>query len=366
MKIVIYPARFNRSNAGEILINVLLVRELSKHARVYIVGNCDDVMHYLTRNNPFAHRIITRSSGCFREKLRNAFHHVFSATFIIDPPGHYFDSRDCKGILKHWKCLLRIIYNRLFGIRCIRIGATVGPYTRVNWLIAWLCSLAYSKFGTRELQNFEELHARGFSNLLYTPDPAFLLPTSAFQISKDDATAETHPYISITLRGAIPGVHTGDSYYGALVKSLTRILPVNRNYFLSCQAEDDLLFMMRLFQELQNRGYFVQLIPGILPLDEALEHYRNADAVVTNRLQVALPALLNNTPAFALTDVEHHSKLVNLYTENGLENMLLNIYNPQLKQINLNEEVSKCLEAFAENARQNNELLTLTIQRLVT
>ena len=67
MKIVIYPARFNRSNAGEILINVLLVRELSKHARVYIVGNCDDVMHYLTRNNPFAHRIITRSSGCFRE-----------------------------------------------------------------------------------------------------------------------------------------------------------------------------------------------------------------------------------------------------------------------------------------------------------
>ena len=57
MKKVLYPSRIKDSNLGDVLINSLLIRELSKKATVYLDGDVPSMANIIFSDNPHKENI---------------------------------------------------------------------------------------------------------------------------------------------------------------------------------------------------------------------------------------------------------------------------------------------------------------------
>src|SRR5690606_7270723 len=67
----------------------------------------------------------------------------------------------------------------------------------------------------------------------------------------------------------------------------------------------------------------VEFRDGTLTLDEALKLYASAGVVISNRLHVLLVAILAGSIPVALTDLETHAKITDLFRDNGLDEYLV-------------------------------------------
>lgn len=368
MKNFIYPSRIKKSNLGDILINVLLIREISKYGYVYLDGNVNEMAKLLTMNNPNASNIHFVKKPLFFDGipvfrwLRLLFL-VPHVSFIFDPPGHYFEGKNkSKFILKSIKYFTRALVLRAFNIKVIRLGVTLGPFSDKGWRLQKLISTLYYNISVRDSKNFNELLNRNLHNVSYIDDLSFLFESQDF-INHSKKAAEDSKYIVLSFRGGLEDKHLNKDYLEKVSARLIRFIQDNPEpnctYVLSYQVQEDLEANRYISSQLKE--YKIKHIVKEEQLNflDAIELYFNAKYVITNRLHVALLALLNQAGALIITDLALHHKVVNVYRDLGLQSLLLDCKNETEQDSKLNyEQILAYVDSFDQkriNIKQNIE-----------
>jgi len=331
MKACIYPAHIKKSNLGDVLINTLLIRELSKHCPVFLYGgDVKEMKPLLVMNNPYHHQIFFVSQGSTLDNIPilrwiKLIQYLPQLSHVFDPPGHYSEEKvKRKALLKPLKYILRAKILKLFGIKALRLGVTMGPFSDSGWEMQKKVAKSYQTIAVRDSKNYEELIKRKVENISFIDDISFLYQANDF-INKANGQS-TEPYVIVSFRGSIEGKYTDAPYLEKVTQTLKQVVlnnPFEGTYIFSYQVEEDYAVIQSIAKELAQLGVRYKIIEKQLTFSEAIELYYGASYVYTNRLHVALLAMYNGAAAVAITDVAEHHKLTNVYQDLGLNNILI-------------------------------------------
>ncbi|RZK22459.1 MAG: polysaccharide pyruvyl transferase family protein, partial [Flavobacterium sp.] len=325
----IYPSRIKDSNLGDVLINTLLVREISKYGTVYFDGEIPSLHELIVSNNKFASNIIVvKGIDSFEGKplLRwiNLLKVANKVSYTFDPPGAYFEGNNYfKSKLKFYKYYLRArILKKLFNVDMLRWGISLGPYSEKGYNDQKLLTNVYCDVAVRDSQNYRVLEQKSFENISLIDDLAFLYNKDDFKVLIDnnsDKQKFSNRYIVLSLRGNIEGHVLNEVYLNAVS---VKVLELIKNFFvdipdivLAYQVVEDFESLVFVKSYLEQNGVKVILVDKQLDFASAIGLYSKAEFVVTNRLHVALLAILNDTVPIITTELASHHKLVNIFTD---------------------------------------------------
>jgi len=276
--------------------------------------------------------------------------------YVFDPPGSYADnSEGIKVWLKFLKYFLRGKVLKLLNIKLARVGMSVGPLSTKGMVRQRKLSQVYHLWGLRDSSNFEELQLNGFANLLKVEDLAYLFERNSFECLS--AKKKKMATVCLSFRGAVHSSNLDDHYISGIIQFLkgSKDFLKDKKVLFAYQVEEDRESCILLRERLQTEGVESEMCMARLTMSEALLLYSNVEYVLTNRLHVALLALLCETIAFAVTDVTEHKKLVNIYKDMGLEMLIVDIYNSD--KVCIDENILHSITLFSQIKEQKQSSL---------
>lgn len=375
MKTYIYPSRIKASNLGDTLINMSLIRELSTHGKVVLDGNNPELLHLAQHNNPFKDNIKVISGyklfyGLPVLRWINLLLIINKTTMVFDPPGHYSEGGNFnKFILKSLKYYFRVNILKFLKIKVSRIGITLGPFSNMGWNIQKNTFKTYHNVSVRDSNNYKLIQDKGIKNIKLISDLAFLYDSKIFT-TNSVKPLEHDKYIVISFRGSIEGEHINEVYINNVCNRLIEtITSKNFNSFkiiFSYQVYEDLEIIKLFYNKLIHFNLRCTLLDNQLNMEEATKLYSSAEFVFTNRLHVALISLLSKTPSLVITDMKNHHKLVNVYNDLGLADLIID------SKINVDntsyfntQEIYKSMEKFNHYSNNLSDRLKYDIKNIV-
>jgi polysaccharide pyruvyl transferase WcaK-like protein len=378
MKSCFYPAHIKKSNLGDVLINTLLIRELSAHSKVYLYGGTveEDMKRLLLLNNPYQQNVIIISKGSILDKIPilrwlKLLPYLTTGSHVFDPPGHYAEEKaKHKNFLKPLKYILRAKLLRLFGVKALRLGVTLGPFTKFDWERQKGVAKSYQTIAVRDSKNFDQLQSMGFQNITFIDDISFLYKKEDFIDSDKLKDKKLDPYIVVSFRGNVEGQETDDVYLNNVKQTLKKVVsenPFEGVYVFSYQVKEDFQVIQSIATEFASLGLRYKIIEKQLSFSEAIDLYYGADQVYTNRLHVALFAMFNDTPAIVVTDFNTHHKLVNVYKDLGLGAILFDSGQVSERSLYLSEEkLEEMKNSFNDSSLKKRIKIQKTITELIS
>lgn len=117
------------------------------------------------------------------------------------------------------------------------------------------------------------------------------------------------------------------AYKEKLTARLTAIVPVLAKKYqilFTHQCNEDFSYMKYLYGLLPVKDN-VKLVDELVTLDNGDEYYGRAAMTFSNRLHVMLLAYKFGSPTVCITDVKHHRKIADIFHDNSLDNVLIDI-----------------------------------------
>lgn len=344
--IVIYPSRIKTSNLGDILINVLLIRELSKYGRVYVDGAIPSMEELVKINNDYNDNIrivkgIPFLSGRPVFRWVNMLHLLPKVSVVFDPPGAYSEGRKRnKFYFKFLKYYGRAKVLSFFQGKVMRWGVSLGPFSDKGYKLQAKLSAVYGDTAVRDSKNYERLLKERFRNLSLIDDLSFLYKPGNFTGLLGSGTYGKD-YIVLSFRAAIEGKAVDHEYLNRIILKIKQLITdrssKDHTILLAYQVREDLEAIQLIQKELGKFQINAGLVDRQLDLAGAISLYFNASLVITNRLHVALLSFLNGTPAMVITDTRKHHKLVNIYHDLGLDELMIDCDLPDTLCLDLNK-----------------------------
>lgn len=331
MKRILYPARIESDNLGDVLINGLLIRELSKHAMVYLKGEPNkEIVNLIFERNQFKENIkvlpidISSFSKAKIGVLKTLFRSI-KFDFSFETPGHICSRPQLlNSVFKIFIDLSKILIYRIFGVKYVRFGVTLGPYRGIEWKFVKFISQISYKTVVRDEENYNLLNRKKISNIFYKPDLAFLL----FQnpLIKNKSIEEKYQSdILLSFRGAIKGKGIEPLYFNLIKNGIISFLSKKNglNLKLTHQVETDFEVNTLINKEINLLDVNNELCDEKLSFSDAVNYYSNAKIIVTNRLHVFLFAMCVGTITGIITDKVNHKKLVSILNDLNLGDVFI-------------------------------------------
>lgn len=346
---ILYSARFKKDNIGDLLINVLLIKELANHRKVMVEGVLPKYVERLIGTNE---NVVYLNKGWHKRLDYPVVHwiallpYLSSIKYVFGVPGHAKITGSTKSMLRGAKNMIKAMVLKLLGKKFIMVGVTLEYSKGMAYYLTKKMSKSYSLIAVRDKQNFEQLKKAKISNIKLIDDLALLYKRDDFVVENSLLVKKRSNSIVISFRWGCFGSGRDDVYFSAIKNYLFENL--NRSEFkdthlVFCfQVIDDRQSVQELYQ-LFAATHTCELIDEMLTLDEAINLYSTAEWVLTNRLHVALLAMVNNTPAMVVTDTEQHTKASNVYTTLGLQDLIFDIQHRALSK-SVHVDFSKILE----------------------
>jgi len=338
MKKILYPSRIEENNLGDILINALLVRELMKTNTVYFKGvpnrqflelisitnsNVNfEIIEEIQTDKPF---IITKAQTLIYLLKKPGFDLVF------DTPGHISGTKSfLRNQLKAFLELFKIITYRSLGVRYLKYGITLGPYTDYFWFYQKIIARLSFLIVVRDKSNYKSLIERGLKNTFLKPDLAFLLQSTDGILQFKNPERNKEGVVTISLRGSIYGKELDELYFKSiaedtidLIQKLSSIKKIEQ-IIIAYQVDADASSSKRLNEVLNRKLKNIKIVflPEILRFENAAELYSWSEIVITNRLHVFLFAMACKTKSYIVTDVTAHKKLVDIARDLGMYSLI--------------------------------------------
>jgi len=343
---VLYPTRIKLSNTGDILINIMLIRELSKHSNVYFDGKLSiDVKEAIEINNPYVNNFIYPKMlfGNYSNfpviRWFNFNLKIIKIQYVFDVPGHLIVSDSPMSILKSIKDLLRASILRILGIKLYKIGVTLDIHGSFSILLQRYLSRFYCKIGVRDDKNFELLQKNEFKNICLINDLALLFCIDDFKLK--DFEYRNPNAIIISFRGSTFEKQYDNEYFSKIKEYLFRNLNkpefIDKNLIFCYQVEEDIEVINDLYI-LFHKTHKCQIINNRLSFKSAILLYQKTSFILTNRLHVAILGILCGSTSYIISDVKLHSKVINVFEKLDFKNLVFNIDN---REIDINENVNQ-------------------------
>lgn len=301
-------------NLGDLLINRMLIEEISKYGVVYVDaagvkpsfkkklifgGNKDFELEYGGS--------LKRVSGF---KLLSVVREKFDFYFKSPGPSGGF-SMDIKSVIRTFAMAFQYTYLHKGGLCLNLIGNDILIKNKFDKWFQNITNKTFDNYLVRSKGNRDELLGLGFNNIGFIPDVGFLYDKSKRKV-KDK--------VCISFRDL-----KDFDYNNRIILLLKEMIPhyINQGLkvFFFYQVESDYDYNLLLYKQFERLGVFFK--KKCLKYDE-IEYYDNAKFLVSNRLHVMILGLVHNClPLLILNDDSKTTKINRILSDNNLNNLII-------------------------------------------
>lgn len=327
-----FSAKTQHENLGDAVINRELLRELVKYGLVEMNdGNMptsfiefvkvDGVNSQCSSLN-FYSKLLTKSLKSLLFISRKKIYYVLN-------PGGFSGGVSGFGYFRQFFLILMYALLKIIGVRIIRLGASAGPYTEARLIIEKIKSALMHKNTIRDSVSYEYLASRNFRAIERFPDWAYML-------KKIEAPEQRGEQLNVIC--SFRSERKINGYDEAVNNTLHAILNFNKQlpkHHWSCvsQVDFDVERNGQIAAWLKSRGMQVTELSGLNEQDY-FALYHGAQYVFSNRLHVLLFALRQGAVAYAVVDPAVNTKIVGIYQDMGLSDLVIDINSPP-QELNL-------------------------------
>lgn len=371
-KIFYYSGFTQFENTGDLLINKTLLDIISSKGTI-VVDDRNMPAGYKTELTHKVSNIVRLSeTGVKTSWNKYIFNTLFKNflfkkkdIYILDNPGHHI-SKQAQPTKGQEKDLVKKKVLKALGGKSLKIGVTLGPYSDAMSRYYAKTSKLYHAILVRDSKTLDLTKKYGFENVSYIPDLAWAYNDKKFNVPPT-INVPSEKYIVLSFRDCIDGKVRDESYFNKIKENIRLILSMYADYkvVLSFQVEYDRPVCQDLYNTFKET-HSIEVIDSCLSISDAMNLYTNAQMVISNRLHVLLLAIKANTLPIAVTDVEKHNKLTDMFYDEGVKECVFDINEKNLIQ-NFTASVAnkqELLNKFTGIINKNTDLILKGIDKI--
>lgn len=339
-------------NLGDLLINKMLIDELSKYGSVYVdsAGLTTSFKNVLISNNinDFEKEYGTSLKRIYGYKLLSVVRKDFD--YYFKSPGPF------GGIGYDFKSILRIValafqYNFLSkNMKMNLVGNDIIIKTKIdNWFQKSTFKV-FDNYLVRSKENKDELLRRGYLKTNFIPDVGFLYEEKVLVCEKNK--------LCISFRDL-----NNENYKNQIETILKKTIPYfkNRGFDVEFfyQVESDYEFNFLLSKLFKAEGATFR---GICLNYSNIPYYNQVKYVLTNRLHVMILGIIHGSiPLLLLNNDNKTSKINRIIDDNNLSQLIINSFTDI---VNIKKNTDLYLKKINDIKAKNKIICKKQIQNL--
>lgn len=313
-------------NFGDQLISYLLYKELKLSNDVYFINTKPEIVD----SRPLRIREALLKTILYRIKGKKVI--------LLDPP--------CARV--YFKNMpLPTIKNRIIDWllqKCITERHVIG--ISIDHRLPSRSFDIYSTIGVRDNQSYVHI-SQSHNNVIFTPDMACLMPPKKqYEIGRKNI---------VSFRKDTPDNNYSSDYSERLSTSLPFIFKLlaasQSNTYFYCQVDEDYAYNSELSLKLLNESHLLTVDKKQAELPY-VSLFSDCEYVISNRLHVLLPAMIEGALAIALLS-RSHKKIIDLLTSYGLDKTIV--------YLDSDDEMEKSIQKIIAN---RNSILKVQYDKL--
>ena len=353
---IFYQTKTKFTNTGDVLINKALIDTLRGYGKLqcncsraipdYFIkelGINDDEKIKCKNEFMFALTILKKSI-----KNRNKI-------FIVSGLGHNYGGGIKKCTRNIMAGIIFPIY-RLFGVKIIRIGQSIGPVSKALGFTEKIRSLFINNYFVRDTQSLNLCHSLGIKKAKLCPDMSWLY------LKNEPRKINYEKEVIINFRN-----WKDEKKQQAVINECEEVLKVLNEKFegkmklIFCfQVTEDKEFCEKLFEHFEKK-YQSQLIEGQLILSKAGKYYGNASYNLSDRMHSLLLGYKYGAIPVAIIDTQNNKKIQQTLEDNKLDDLSIDIYTENNKKIKylVNNREKLMNKLFDIEKEKQNEIVKI-------
>lgn len=339
MNYIFYQTKTKFTNTGDALINKALIETLRRYGKLYANCSSDIPNSFIEELGISKEEKVTVSSEVSFVKLILEYSRMKRKednVYLFSGLGDSYGG-NLKQVMRNIMSSLIIALFRLSGVKIVRIGRSIGPMSKSMQLSEKFRSLFLTYNYVRDSKTIERCRNYGIRNVEYCPDMSWLYDRKGIRSINATNT------IMVNLRNAIYDDVKND-FIDATLEQLERVLTIfssalgsKMNIIVAYQIEGDAVFSEMVFNRLKPK-YNVKYINHQMNLSDLKKYYGTVDYHISNRMHSLLVGYKYGSLPVALIDKNEHTKISSALEDNGLENLIIDIYDS-----NVNEKVKNLI-----------------------
>jgi hypothetical protein len=248
-----------------------------------------------------------------RKFFLDVFFNKTSYQYVAIIPGHTH-YLGLKTTFLYIKNTLILLFLQSLGIKCIWVCKSLDTLPYLEQILEKLICTYIHQYSVRDSisNNNNKLDAEVW------PDLSFLMPQNEHKIKSPFSK------IIFSFRGDRREITESviEQFCVLLIKQISETRTLDEIIFLVNVTFDKSL-MKSLFEKIQDKFSIKMKLVENVDLIDIIDLYKENSVVFTDRLHVALPAMINNTPAYPFVDYILDSKIVGIYKDMGWEKFVI-------------------------------------------
>lgn len=328
MNHIFYQTKTHFSNTGDALINHALIEILRKYGTIHANCASDIPMSFLEALGIMPEeRVITDGELSFIKTViiyairsRNTGEKVFVFSGLGDMYGG-----GLRLVVRNLisGCIFPVF--RLFGVKIIRIGRSVGPISNFMAFSEWVRCIFLSHYYVRDSLSLKRCKKYGMKKVKTCPDMSWIYD------SNHDRKINKTNIVMVNLRNSIFD-EVDDEFVEATVKKcediiseLNKSMDGKMKICVAYQISEDADFSKTVYQRLKQQ-FDAEYVDHQMQLDEIEHCYGKVDYHISNRMHSLLAGYKYGSLPIALIDTKKHVKIAATFQDCNIENLMVDIY----------------------------------------
>ncbi|MFQ4139767.1 polysaccharide pyruvyl transferase family protein [Nodosilinea sp. PGN35] len=329
---ILYDARTQFENLGDLVINKILLDELRLYAKLVI--NIQGVPTWYQealsvlpeervdeKNIKFRHRVLLNGlRACFAGDKN---------VFLVTNPGHHYGSMKAVGG-QPLKLLFYLILLRLSGIKVCRFGVSIGPFTGLRVLIEKVRSKFTYFDSVRDSLSINYAKSIGLKEPLFFPDLAWLIKTDFLDntIQEEDRDFVVFSFRDLSSSAVKPLTSQTNLFDKLDIIAEFCVEKLSKKILITYQVEHDYEFSKEIFDRYSAKyGNVskVEFIESRLDTVSMQMIYSQSYITFSNRLHVLMFSMAHGSLPIGIVDSNKNAKIVGIFLDSGMADLLLDI-----------------------------------------
>lgn len=328
MNHIFYQTKTNFANTGDALINHALIDALRKYGAVH--ANCSSSVpaefldalgvraeERMQSDSEFA--FIQSVIRCALKRQKTGEH-----TYVFSGPGDMYGG-GLRLVIRNLASALIFPVFRLFGVRIVRIGRSVGPISTLMALSERIRCIFLTHYFVRDTQSLQRCKDNGMKKVKLSPDLSWIYD------AEHTACVNHTNTVMVNLRNSIFD-DTDEAFVEATIEKCVDVLSeINKcikgqmKILVAYQVAKDARFGKAVYERLKST-YDVTYIGHQMRLDELETYYGAVDYHISNRMHSLLAGYKYGSLPIALIDTRNHMKIAATFEDCGLHELMVDIY----------------------------------------
>lgn len=330
MNYIFYQTKTMFSNMGDALINKSLIDVLRSYGTLKANATKNIPQDFIDELGIRSEERVNASSEfmflvtIFKQCICSAFSK--DKVFIVSGLGHLHGSSS-KKIIRNLIAGLIFPLLRLFGVRIVRIGLSIGPISTGLGFTELIRSFFINYYLVRDSESLKLCHNIGIKKARLCPDLSWVYKPQTMKNNADKEGIILLNFKKYTVERNVNSYRTDllnrlDLVLSFMVK---KINDRSIKFHVIYQVTEDKEFAFEIFERYKDK-YDMSLIYNQLTLNSASEYYGNSFCTLSNRMHSLLLCYKYGSLPIPLIDKAKHMKISAAFEDAGLDELILDLY----------------------------------------